>query len=267
MGKLLAFLKRDFLVEASYRFPFVFQVAWTLFSIASYAFMARFIGSATLPALGAYGGDYFAFVVVGVALHDYFMTAMDAFSRSIRDAQLAGTLEALLATQTSLPTIIFASAAYPFLWRSFNVVLYLAIGVGFFNLHLVPENWAAAALTLILSVVAFSGLGILSASFTMVFKRGSPIVLLFGGLSWLLGGVFYPVTVMPAWLQRVSALLPITYAIEGMRACLLGAGRWSDLWGSLGPLMLFACVVFPLSLVSFHYATRHARMTGTLAQY
>jgi ABC-2 type transport system permease protein len=267
MNKLLAFLKRDLLVEVSYRFAFVFQVAWTLLSIASYSFLARFIGRSTLPALDAYGGDYFAFVVIGVALHDYLTTALDAFSRSIRDAQLAGTLEALLATQTSLPTIIFASAAYPFLWRSFNVVLYLAIGVGFFDLHLALGNWAAAALTLILSIVVFSGLGILSASFTMIFKRGSPIILLVGGLSWLLGGVFYPVTVMPAWLQRVSALLPITYAIEGMRTCLLGAGQWSDLWRSLGPLMLLAFVIFPLSLVSFHYATRHARMTGTLAQY
>jgi hypothetical protein len=52
-----------------------------------------------------------------------------------------------------------------------------------------------------------------------------------------------------------------------MRASLLRAAPWSDLWPSLGPLMFFALVVFPLSLVSFHYATRHARITGTLAQY
>jgi hypothetical protein len=62
-------------------------------------------------------------------------------------------------------------------------------------------------------------------------------------------------------------LLPITYAIEGMRASLIGAAPCSALWRSLGPLMLFALIVLPLSLVSFHYATRHARITGTLAQY
>jgi ABC-2 type transport system permease protein len=267
MNKPLAFLKRDLLVEVSYQFPFLFQVAWTLLSIASYSFLARFIGRSTLPALDAYGGDYFAFVVIGVALHEYLTTALDAFSRSIRDSQVVGTLEALLATQTSLPTIILSSAAYPFLWRSFNVALYLSLGVGLFDLRLASGNWAAAVLILILSVVVFSGLGILSASFTMVFKRASPVTMLFGGLSWLLGGVFYPVTVMPEWLQRVSTLLPITYAIEGMRASLLRAAPWSDLWPSLGPLMFFALVVFPLSLVSFHYATRHARITGTLAQY
>lgn len=265
MNKPLAFLKRDLLVEMSYQFPFLFQVAWTLLSIASSSFLARFIGSSTVVALDAYGGDYFAFVVIGVALHDYHATALDAFSRSIRDSQLAGTLEALLATQTSLPTIILSSAAYPFLWRSFNLALYVVLGVGLFDLRLSSGNWAAAVM--ILSVVVFSGLGILSASFTMIFKRSSPITLFFGGLSWLLGGVFYPVTIMPEWLQLISALLPITYAIEGMRASLLRAAPWSDLWRSLGPLMLFALVVLPLGLVSFHYATRHARITGTLAQY
>jgi len=267
MNKPLAFVKRDLLVEVSYRFPFLFQMAWTLLSISSYFFLARFIGSSTVPALDAYGGDYFAFVVIGVALHDYLTTALDAFARSIRDSQVAGTLEALLATQTSLPTIILSSAAYPFLWRSFNVVLYLVLGAGLFDLRLTSGKWAAAVLILILSVIVFSGLGILSASFTMVFKRSSPITLFFGGLSWLLGGVFYPVTVMPEWLQLVSALLPITYAIEGMRASLLRAAPWSDLWRCIGPLMLLALVVLPLSLVSFHYATRHARITGTLAQY
>jgi ABC-2 type transport system permease protein len=122
-------------------------------------------------------------------------------------------------------------------------------------------------LILILAVIVFSGIGILSASFVMVFKRGSPIAWLFGGLSWLLGGVLYPVTILPEWLQQVSRLLPITYAIEGMRAALLRAAPWPELWSSLGALLLFAFALIPLSLLSFQYATRHARIAGTLAQY
>ena len=267
MNKPLAFLKRDLHIEVSYRFSFIFQVASVFFSVASYYFLARFIGSSSIPGLDAYGGDYFAFVLIGVALHDYLATLLDAFSRSIRESQLAGTLEALLSTQTSLSTIILSSSAYPFLWTSFSVVLYLALGVGLFGVRLTPGNWTAAALLLTLAVIVFSGLGILSASFIIVFKRGSPIAWLFGGLSWLLGGVLYPVTVLPEWLRQISALLPITYAIEGMRAVLLRAASWPELWHSLGPLLLFAFAVLPLSLLSFRYATRYARIAGTLAQY
>lgn len=267
MNKPLAFVKRDLLIEASYRFSFVFQVGSVLLSIASYYFLARFIGSVSVPGLDVYGGDYFAFVLIGVALHGYFVTSLDAFSRSIRESQLAGTLEALLSTQTSLPTIILSSAAYPLLWTSFGVILYLAFGVGLFGVRLTAGNWPAATLILILAVIVFSGLGILSASFVMVFKRGSPIAWLFGGLSWLLGGILYPVTVLPEWLQQVSALLPVTYAIAGMRAALLQAAPWPELWRSLGPLLLFALIILPLSLLSFQYATRWTRIAGTLSQY
>ncbi len=267
MKKPLAFLKRDLIIEMSYRFSFFFQLASVFLSVASYYFLARFIGSSLIPGLEPYSGDYFAFVLIGVALHDYLATSLDAFSRSIRDSQVAGTLEALLSTQTSLATIILSSVIYPFLWTSFTVVLYLALGIGLFGMHLTSGNWAAAALILMLAILVFSGLGILSASFIMVFKRGNPLAWLFGGLSWLLGGVLYPVTVLPEWLRLVSSLLPITYAIEGMRAALLQAAPWSELWHSLGPLLLFAFAMLPLSLLSFQYATRRTRITGTLAHY
>ena len=127
--------------------------------------------------------------------------SLGLFARSIRESQLAGTLEALLSTQTSLLMIILLSAAYPFLWTSLTVILYLTLGLGFLDVHVATGNWPAAALLLILAISVFSGIGILSASFVMVFKRGSPIPWLFEWLSWLLGGVLYPVAVLPEWLH------------------------------------------------------------------
>ena len=267
MNKLLAFVKRDLLIELSYRFGFGFQIASIALSVTGYYFLARFIGASVVPGLDAYGGDYFAFVLIGVALQNYLATSLDAFSRTIRESQLAGTLEALLSTQTSLATIIVSSAAYRFLWTSFGVVLYLALGVGLFGMRLSPGHWPAAALVLVLAILAFSGLGILSASFIMIFKRGTPVAWLFGDVSWLLGGVLYPVTALPGWLQALSALLPITYAIEGMRAALLRPEPWPEIRSSVALLLLFAATLVPVSLLSFQYATKRARITGTLAQY
>ena len=267
MQKLLAFLKRDLVTEVSYRFSFLFRLLSVFSSVASYYFLARFIGNSSIPELNAYGGDYFAFVLVGVALSDYLSTSLDAFSRTIRDSQLTGTLESLLSTQTSLSTIILCSAVYPFVWTSFHVLLYLFLGVGIFGVHFTVGNWLAPVVLLLLAIVVFSGLGILSASFIMLFKRGSPVAWLFGMVSWLLGGVMYPVTVLPTWLQTLAALLPITYAIEGMRAALLRGATWHELWPSLGALLVFAIIALPLGLVSFQYATRRAQITGTLGQY
>lgn len=156
---------------------------------------------------------------------------------------------------------------YPFVWTSFHVLLYFVLGVGLFGVHFTVGNWLVAVALLVLAIVVFSGLGILSASFIMLFKRGSPVAWLFGMMSWLLGGVMYPVIVLPTWLQHLAALLPITYAIEGMRAALLRGAMGSDLWPNFGVLLVFAMITLPLGLVSFQYATRRALITGTLGQY
>jgi ABC-2 type transport system permease protein len=267
MKKLWAFLKRDFLIETSYRFSTLLQLASIVFTLTGYYYLARFVGLSGFSPdkVGAQG--YFAFVLIGVAVHEYLTTSLEAFSRGIRESQLAGTLGALLSTQTSLPVIILLSAVYPLLWTSLVVVVYLAIGIGVFGVRFAAGSLGAAGFILLLSIIAFSGLGTLSASFVMVFKRGNPVVWLFGGLSWLLGGVLYPVSILPWWLRKASALLPITYAIEGLRAALLRGAPWHELWHSMAPLLLIAVIVFPLGIASFQIAARYTRIAGTLDQY
>ncbi len=268
MSKILAFIKRDFCIDLSYRFNFIFQVSWVLLSTACYYFLSRFMEPHRGEGgLGAYGGSYFAFILIGVALNDYHTTSLSVFSRSIRESQLAGTLEALLTTQTSLTTVILSSAIYPFLWSSLRVVLYLVFGAWLFHLPLQAGNWPAAVLVLFLSIMVFSCFGVLSAAFIMLFKRTSPIPMVFEALAWLMGGILYPVTVLPDWLQRISSFLPVRYSIEGMRAALLGSSSWDRVWPSLAWLLLLATVTLPASLFVFSYATRRARIWGTLAQY
>ena len=83
-------------------------------------------------------------------------------------------------------------------------------------------NWPGALLILAASVLAFSGLGILSASYLLVFKSGNPVNWAVVGLSSVVGGMMYPVSVLPRWLQFVARLIPVTYSLEGMRAAILG---------------------------------------------
>ena len=145
-------------------------------------------------------------------------------------------------------------------------MLYLGLGAAG-GAPLGAGNWAGAALLFVLAILVFASLGILAASFVMVFKRGNPGAWLLSWLSWLLAGILYPVRVLPDWLRVVSAVLPITYAVDGIRSALLGAAPWAVLWPSLMALSVFALVLVPLSLAAFSAATRWARSAGTLAQY
>lgn len=77
-------------------------------------------------------------------------------------------------------------------------------------------------------------------------------------------GVFYPVSVLPAWMQTISIGLPTTYVFEGFRAVLAGQGV---MLASLIPGILLACLYCTLAYVILYRVYRRAVRTGLLARY
>ncbi|MGH9756734.1 MAG: ABC transporter permease, partial [Candidatus Acidiferrales bacterium] len=80
----------------------------------------------------------------------------------------------------------------------------------------------------------------------------------------LVGGMMYPISVLPLPLQWVARLIPVTYSLEGMRAALLQGSGWGGLWPSIVALLIFAGVLLPLSFSIFAWALRRTKITGTL---
>jgi ABC-2 type transport system permease protein len=267
LKKSLSFLWKDFVSDASYKFAFVAQFAGILFSVITSFFLSRLFGSAISPHLKPYGGDYFSFVLIGLAFANYLHVSLHSFSNSIREAQILGTLEAVLLTQTEIPTIIFCSALYSFVMASARVVVFLLLGVFAFGLEMGKANVVGAFLILSVTVIAFSSLGIISASFIMVLKRGDPLNWVFTNLSWVLGGVLYPVAILPDWVRNISYLLPITHSLEGMRLALLKGYTIQGLLPHMIPLLVWTMIMLPLSVWIFQYAVKRAKMEGSLMQY
>lgn len=267
LNKLVAFIKKDFVISRNYRFAFILEILGIFFSTASLYFLSRIFGSSVSPYLEPYGNNYFAFVLIGIALSSYLSFSLYSYSSQLRESQVQGTLEALLVTPTSLSTIVLFSSLYPFLYTSLSVIIYLILGILVFGFSLSKANFLTALVILTLSITSFSGLGILSAAFIMVFKRGSPIQWLVGSLSYLLSGTFYPVSVLPAWLQKFSYLLPLTYSLQGMRGALLQNLPLKPLLPEIIALLLFTLVLLPLGLGAFYYATRRAKIDGSLTHY
>ena len=253
--------------EATRGLATLLQLFGITFSVAAFYFVARVFGPAASPHLAEYGGDYFAFVLVGIAFGAYQAVGMSAFAEAIRSGQTQGTLEAMLVTPTRLELILASSALWSFLQATLQVLVYLAVGALLFGAPLGQANVGTALLTLLLSLLAFSGLGILSASVILVTKRGDPITFVFGSLSALLSGVYYPVAVLPAWLQPLSALLPLTHALRALRLALLEGASPAEVAPNLAMLALFALVVLPGGIWAFRWALRQARREGTLTQY
>jgi ABC-2 type transport system permease protein len=76
-------------------------------------------------------------------------------------------------------------------------------------------------------------------------------------------GVYYPVSVLPSWLQTIASAIPSAHVFEGMRAVLLqGVFRWDHFWIAAA----LDLVYLALGAVTFGWAMRHARDHGTLLQ-
>ena len=128
-------------------------------------------------------------------------------------------------------------------------------------------NIGGALLILILTIICFSSIGILSASFIMVFKKGDPINMLLMGTSELFGGVLFPIEVFPDWLQIISHILPITYSVNGMRHSLLQGYSLAELVPDILTLVLFSLALLPISLFIFDRAVMKVKAEGGLVQY
>jgi ABC-2 type transport system permease protein len=266
MVRALAFLRRDLRLQLSYRFAFLLQIFGIFFSMLVFYFLSKLIGPSAAPYLANYGGDYFAFVLIGLAFSGYFGVGLQGFAGTIREAQTTGTLEAMLLTPTRLSTIVLSSSIYDYGFVTFQVLVYLVMGALLFGVE-INGNLPAALVILVLTIIAMTAVGIIAASFIMVLKRGDPVTWLFNSLGLLLGGVYYPVSLMPEWLQKLSWLLPITYSLDGMRRALLTNASFAELMPNIVALLIFSVVLVPASLYIFRRAVHRAKVDGSLAHF
>ena len=266
LRQILAFLRKDLLEEVSYRTAFLMQFGGIFLSVALWFLIARYLRPAQASLPGLPGVPYFAYLLVGIAFYHYLASALGSFAAKLRNEQLTGTLEAMLITPTPIPVIITSSAMWDFLMTSVRVMAYLGLGL-LFGLHLRFDSLLAFFLILFLTILAFSGIGILSAAFILYLKRGDPINFLISSASALFGGVFFPTESMPYGMGTVGRFLPITYALDGIRKSLLMGTRLTDLLPEVGALLVFIVLLLPLGLAGFSLAVRKAREEGSLAQY
>jgi ABC-2 type transport system permease protein len=258
------FFWRDLSIARTYRSPFIMELFEALFGTAMFYYVSRFVDSPQLEGALPQGHTYFAFALVGFVFFDYLNAAMDAFDSSLQEARDSGTLEHLLVTQTSLPVMLAGSAIYPFVTTTLRIAIYFAWGALFFGFPLHATNWVSVLAVLLVSLLAFSGLGILSSSYLLLFKRGNPAKWLLLGISSVVSGMLFPVNILPGWLQFLAELNPITYALDAMRAALLSGTGLLGLLRPLGALLLFAVILLPLSMSVFAWALRRTKNTGTL---
>lgn len=267
LRKLWALLKKDFLIEISYRLAFFFSLFSTLVWLFTYYFIDRLFGHQLTPYLQEYDISYFSYVLISLALFSYVGVGIGSFSHRIRLEQMQGTFEALIMTPTSATTLLLGMTIWNLLLATINVILYICAGIFLFNVSFARANLLSVGVIMALTVLSFGSLGIISAAFTIVHKRGSPIGWILNTLEGMLGGVYFPVNVLPGFLKGCAQLLPITHAIQALQLAVYQNYSLRQLQRPLTILIVLTLCVMPLSLWLFKKAVNTARKNGTLVHY
>jgi ABC-2 type transport system permease protein len=262
LDKLLVICRRDLLIWLRHGRASGLEAVSILAEIAGFYFLSRAIG----PTFRPDGVAYFPFLLVGTGFFGLLVGGASAFVSTVQEAQLTGTMEVLMTTATPPATIVLLSAVSAFAGRSLHTFLTIVAGILLFHVSLHANLLAILVLSL-LSISVAIAIGIGAAAVQILFQRGNAVMWLVGTSVGFLSGTMFPVGSLPAPLQKISALIPMTYTLNGLRQALFLGKSISALGGSIIGLGLSLLILVPFSLFVFSRALRQARLRGTLSFY
>lgn len=260
-----AFFRRDRRIEASYRAGLLLRLGSAVVTVGVFFFLGRTFDAAA-PGLTDVGSSYFAFVLIGIIAQEFLGQAVSGFGSSLRESQTTGTLELMLLGPSRLVTLLGSSMLWLYASAGLGALTYLVLGVAL-GVDVGRADVPAAALGLGLLLVGLAGMGFLAGAVVLVVKRGNPLGWAFRGASVVLGGILYPVAVLPPVLQLAGQALPITHGLHVLRGAILDGDGVVALAEPLLLLAVVSLVHLALGVAAFEAAIRHARSDGSLAQY
>jgi ABC-2 type transport system permease protein len=258
-----ALVRRDFSVTRSYRLSFALEAVYGVLGLVLYYFISQTFEDAGATELGE-APSYFAFAAVGLVVGTVIVATTTSVGIRMREEQTTGTLEALATTPVGPMELSAGLVGFPFLFASVQAAFYLAVASIFLGLDVSNTSWPGLAVVLFFSGLALAPIGILAGAAVLVFKRGQVIAGAIVYLMTLLGGMLFPVTVLPEPLQPLSKLVPLLYAFDGARDALFAGSGWET---DAAVLALWALALWPIALFVFDRAGAYARRAGSLSEY
>jgi ABC-2 type transport system permease protein len=257
-----AVLRRDYVVYISYRSRLASQLLTSVFSLTLFYYVSRLVHVSGFST----PGSYFGFVIVGIALISVLYSCFGV-AETVRQELIAGTFERLLLSPFGPICSVVAMSIFPLLVSFVLAGLTLFIGWVAFGLTL---HWATVPLALpamTLALLAFLPFGLAFAALTVVMKQGNV------GTSWVIalisivGGLYFPVTLLPGWVQTAAEFQPFTPATELLRHLLVGTPQNESIEVILAKITLFAAILLPVSLWALSQSIRIGRRRGTIIEY
>ena len=258
-----AIVWRDYLTKRSYRVAFALDIFNGALALAIYYFISRFFANPDRALLN-HAPSYFAFAASGIIVAGMITTASFELITRLREEQLAGTLENLIAQPVSASELGLGLVGFPFTFSFVRAVIYAVIVSAWMGLDLQSVSWTGVVVVLFATMAVFAPIAIVGAAAVLVMKRAELILGLLIGLAVVFSGSVFPTSALPGWLQPVANLLPPHLAFDGARNALFVGDGWAL---DSVKLLAIAVVATPLAAAAFGAAVRAGQRSGSLGEY
>jgi ABC-2 type transport system permease protein len=258
------YVQRNYFLTKRY---FMWELVWLTFTTVN-AMSITFIGAGVDQVGGGEGINIpylMTFLLVGALIWSYLSMIFDVLSETVQWERWEGTIEYTFMSPTSRVTHLLGMGVYAVVYGIIRTVIVFGVAMLAFDLDLSNANYGAALVVLAVCSISLVGFGVVAAVMPLLSpEKGQQVTYIISALLLLVSGVYYPVKVLPEWMQVIAQFSPVTYALEGSRAALQDGVGLSHLWGSIWPLLIMGAVFVPMGLFVFHLGESYAKRTGKL---
>jgi ABC-2 type transport system permease protein len=258
-----AVLRRDWLITISYRTRFVTHLLSVFFSLTLFHFISQLVRVSSFSKPGA----YFAFAVVGLITLQVLNSTLQVPPGTLRGELVAGTFERFVLSPMGGLNGILAMMVFPLLYALASAVVMLIFAGIVFGVHL---HWATLPLIVpigVLGALSFAPFGVLFLAAVLLSKQAiTGATFLIAGIS-LIAGLYFPVSLLPAWMRWLSDVQPFTPAVDLMRHVMVATQLHQAAGIELIKVVGFTVVLLPVSVWVLGVALRFSRRRGTILEY
>ncbi len=251
-----AFVERNFNLTRRY---WGWELAFLVYSVA---------GALSISLIGAASGDerLLLMLIIGAVFWNYLSVVFSWIAETIAVERWEGTLEYTFMAPVRRWTQLLGSCTYAMAYGLVHTAAILVVLILFFpQLDPAAMNPATAVVFVALGSFSFVGIGMMAAILPLLYvERGAQMTFVIQSCLLLVSGVYYPVDILPPWMQVLSHLSPATYVLDGVRAGLLDGTPVTALMYDVVPLIVMGIVLIPAGVKAFGRAERYAKRTGKL---
>jgi len=252
------FVERNVYLTKRYILWDVAFMIWTIANTLTIVFIARV---EKLPP--AEENRLATILLVGAVIWAFLGIIFEFMTETVAWERWEGTIEYTFMAPVSRVMHLGGQGAFAVLYGLIRATILFFAVAAFIGIHMPNANFGAALALLAIASVSFIGIGMMTSVLPLISpEKGAQLGFVAQGLMLVVSGVYYPVSVMPHWMQLISKVSPATYVLRGDRASIVsGTGLvWADAW----PLVLIAVASIPLGLAIFSIGERHAKKYGKL---